>query len=128
MLPSRSTVDYRLSKRISTLSRYSQTVDSLLQAMELHVILPNALGNERGSMLCLPSASINQVSIACFAGMLTALTAVFRELGIDVVKADVDGDAESINDTFYVTQVWDALLNGMQQQYAIIWSCATALS
>ncbi|GLI61446.1 hypothetical protein VaNZ11_003810 [Volvox africanus] len=35
-------------------------------------------------------------------GLLTSITALFRDLGVDVGKAVVDGDEVKINDTFYV--------------------------
>lgn len=67
--------------------------------------------------------------------MLTALTATFRELGIDVVKADVDGDADNIRDTFYVTQVHsvgvhanDALLRAQSLEDLSVLVCCSHLA
>ena len=38
-------------------------------------------------------------------GMLSTLTATFRDLGLDVIKAEIDGTAARISDTFYVCEL-----------------------
>jgi hypothetical protein len=37
-------------------------------------------------------------------GLLTALTAAFRDLGLEVTRAAVEGDTATISDTFFVTK------------------------
>jgi UTP:GlnB (protein PII) uridylyltransferase len=52
-----------------------------------------------------PECNIITVEAPNGPGLLHSVTSTFRDLGLDVVKAEVDGDATRIFDKFYVKQL-----------------------